>query len=143
ADEEGTAPIGPLAHVEQRAVAVAHADAREAGIPAVEAQSEDHARGHRPLILRRRSRFRTGTFGSPPVHRTPRCPRTQPAIQPASRRWRAEVALRAGVPARVGARSAPRYPDRMPERRVARAEAEALLFEFTHSDALRKHARAV
>jgi putative nucleotidyltransferase with HDIG domain len=31
----------------------------------------------------------------------------------------------------------------MPERNVTRAEAEALLFEFTKSDALRKHGRAV
>lgn len=31
----------------------------------------------------------------------------------------------------------------MSERRVTRAEAEALLFEFTQSDALRKHGRAV
>ncbi len=31
----------------------------------------------------------------------------------------------------------------MTERRVGRAEAEALLFEFTQSDALRKHGRAV
>ena len=31
----------------------------------------------------------------------------------------------------------------MSERAVSRAEAEALLFEFTQSDALRKHARAV
>ena len=31
----------------------------------------------------------------------------------------------------------------MPERKVARAEAEALLFEFTESEALRKHGRAV
>ena len=31
----------------------------------------------------------------------------------------------------------------MSERRIARADAEALLFEFTQSDALRKHARAV
>lgn len=31
----------------------------------------------------------------------------------------------------------------MTERRVTRAEAEALLFEFTQSDALRKHGRAV
>ena len=31
----------------------------------------------------------------------------------------------------------------MPERRVTRDEAEALLFEFTESDALRKHGRAV
>src|SRR5215470_7266269 len=31
----------------------------------------------------------------------------------------------------------------MDERRVTRADAEALLFEFTQSDALRKHARAV
>jgi len=31
----------------------------------------------------------------------------------------------------------------MSERKVARAEAEALLFEFTKGDALRKHARAV
>jgi putative nucleotidyltransferase with HDIG domain len=31
----------------------------------------------------------------------------------------------------------------MSERRVGRAEAEALLFEFTQSEALRKHARAV
>ncbi len=31
----------------------------------------------------------------------------------------------------------------MDERRVTRAEAEALLFEFTQSDALRKHGRAV
>jgi len=31
----------------------------------------------------------------------------------------------------------------MSERKIARAEAEALLFEFTESDALRKHGRAV
>jgi putative nucleotidyltransferase with HDIG domain len=31
----------------------------------------------------------------------------------------------------------------VPERQVTRAEAEALLFEFTRSDALRKHGRAV
>ncbi len=31
----------------------------------------------------------------------------------------------------------------MPERKIARAEAVALLFEFTESDALRKHGRAV
>jgi len=31
----------------------------------------------------------------------------------------------------------------MPDRKILRAEAEALLHEFTHSDALRKHGRAV
>ena len=31
----------------------------------------------------------------------------------------------------------------MPDRKIARAEAEALLFEFTAGDALRKHGRAV